>query len=96
MNKENSQFKTQGCPLRTEKAEWHTENKLEESKCQCNTSRGLENFLDSFVVFPLGTGDKPARNSTKGVRRKHIYFFKNYTLCSIYSKLFFNSFIENY
>lgn len=43
MNKENSQFKTQGCPSRTEKAEWHTESKLEESKCRGNAPHGLEN-----------------------------------------------------
>lgn len=67
MNKENSQFKTQGCPSRTEKAEWHTESKLEESKCHCNPPHGLENFLSSLVLLLLGTGVKLAQNCTKEV-----------------------------
>lgn len=68
INKENSQFKTQGCPSRTEKAEWHTESKLEESKCHCNTPHGLENILNTSVLFLLRAGVKLTQNSTKGVR----------------------------
>lgn len=83
MNKENSQFKTQRCPSRTEKAEWHTENKSEISKCHRNTPDGLENFLNKVVQSPLGTGTKLAQNSTEGGGHQYIYFFKkHYTLCS--------------
>lgn len=76
MNNENSQFKTQGCPSRTEKAEWHTESKLEESKYHHNTPDGLEKFLNRSVLFPLGIGAKLAQNSTKGAGYKHIYLKK--------------------
>lgn len=66
MNKENSQFKTQGCPSRTEEAEWHTESKLEKSKCHRNTPDGLENFLNRAVPSPLGTVAKLAQDSAEG------------------------------
>ena len=85
MNKENSQFKTQGCPSRTEKAQWHKESKSEKSKCHRNTPDGLENFLNKAVRSPLGTGAELAQNSTGGGGHQHIYFFKkHYTLCSTF------------
>lgn len=74
MNKENSQFKTQRRPSRTEKAEWHTESNLEKSKCHRNTPDGLENFLNWTMPFPLGRGVKLAQNSTEGAGHQHIYF----------------------
>lgn len=80
MNKENSQFKTQGCPSRTEKAEWHTESKCEKSKCHRNTPDGLENFLNKVVRSPLGTGTKLAQNSTKEVGTNIFTSLKNNTL----------------
>lgn len=83
MNKENSQFKTQGCPSRTEKAQWHKESKSEKSKCHRNTPDGLENFLNKAVRSPLGTGAELAQNSTGGGGHQHIYFFKK-TLHSMF------------
>lgn len=79
MNKENSQFKTQGCPLRAEEVEWYTESKLEESKYHRNTPDSLEKFLNRSELFPLGTGAQLAQNFTKGVGYKHIYLKKNKT-----------------
>lgn len=76
MNKENSQFKTQGCPSRTGKAEWHTESKLEQSKCHQNTPDVSENFLNRSVLFLLGAGAKLAQNSPKDAGHKQIYFLK--------------------
>lgn len=87
MNKENSQSKTQGCPSRAEKAEWHTESKSEESKCHCKSPHALENFLNCSALCLLGTGLNWPKILPKELGQ-HIYFLKNYTPCS--------SFIQSY
>jgi hypothetical protein len=80
MNKENSQFKAQGCPSRTEKVEWHTESKLEESECHHNTPDGSKNFVNRSVQFLLGTGAKLAQSFTKGAG----HTFTSKKLCSAF------------
>lgn len=85
MNKENSQFKTQRRPSRTEKAEWHTESNLEKSKCHRNTPDGLENFLNWTMPFQweevLSWPKIPPKELGTNTFTSQI----NYILCSSFS-----------